>query len=271
MPELPEVETARRGIAPHLLAQRVREVVVRERRLRWPVPLLLEQALPGARITAVERRAKYLLLRAGYGSVIIHLGMSGSLRVVPASTTPGPHDHVDIVLVDGNALRLRDPRRFGAVLFTHNNPLTHRLLASLGPEPLSDAFNGAYLRGQARARRVAIKPLLMNSHIVAGVGNIYANEALFCAGIHPHRRASRIALARYNRLAVAVKQVLGSAIAAGGTTLRDFTASDGSPGLFRVCLHVYGRGGAPCPCCAQPIRRTLTRQRATYYCPHCQR
>lgn len=271
MPELPEVETARRGIAPHLQGHAIKRVAVRQPRLRWPVPRGLDKTLAGARIEAVGRRGKYLLLSTCPGTVIIHLGMSGSLRVLDAATPPGAHDHVDIVLDDGRALRLRDPRRFGAVLFTRGDPAAHPLLKNLGPEPLTDAFDGAYLYGRARGRRVAVKSLLMNSRIVAGVGNIYANEALFAAGIHPLRAAGRISAPRYERLALAVKEVLKNAIAAGGTTLRDFTGGDGSPGYFRIELAVYEHAGEPCPRCGTLIRRVVSGQRATYYCPGCQR
>ncbi|HET7570401.1 MAG TPA: bifunctional DNA-formamidopyrimidine glycosylase/DNA-(apurinic or apyrimidinic site) lyase [Gammaproteobacteria bacterium] len=271
MPELPEVETARRGIAPHLEGRTIREVIVRQRQLRWPVPPHLETTLAGAAVGNADRRGKYLLIRVTPGTLIVHLGMSGSLRVLPAATPPGPHDHVDVVLDNGRCLRLRDPRRFGAMLFTRDDPLAHPLLKYLGPEPLSDAFDGAYLYKVSRDRRVAIKNLLMNSRIVAGVGNIYANEALFAACIHPLRAAGRIGRARCDELAKSVKVVLTAAIAAGGTTLRDFTRDDGSPGYFRIELQVYDHAGEPCPRCGTPIKRVVSGQRATYYCPHCQR
>ncbi|HET6725531.1 MAG TPA: bifunctional DNA-formamidopyrimidine glycosylase/DNA-(apurinic or apyrimidinic site) lyase [Gammaproteobacteria bacterium] len=271
MPELPEVETARRGVAPHLEGRIVRETIVRQRQLRWPVPAELETTLAGARIESVQRRGKYLLIETAPGTLIVHLGMSGSLRVLPAATPPGPHDHVDIVLDNGRCLRLRDPRRFGTILFTRDDPLMHPLLRHLGPEPLTDAFNGNYLYTRSRGRRVAIKNLLMNSRIVAGVGNIYANEALFAARVHPLRAAGRVARPRCELLAQAVKDVLIAAIAAGGTTLRDFTRDDGRPGYFRIELKVYDRADEPCPRCGTPIRRVVTGQRATYYCPRCQR
>ncbi|HET7369687.1 MAG TPA: bifunctional DNA-formamidopyrimidine glycosylase/DNA-(apurinic or apyrimidinic site) lyase [Gammaproteobacteria bacterium] len=271
MPELPEVETARRGIAPHLQGRVIRDVIVRQPRLRWPVPRNLRQSLAGMHIDIVGRRGKYLLIDTAAGTLIVHLGMSGSLRILTAATPPGPHDHVDVVLGDGRVLRLRDPRRFGAVLFTRDDPQQHPLLAELGPEPLTAAFDGGYLYNQARGRRVAIKNLLMNSRIVAGVGNIYANEALFVARIHPLRAAGRIARPRCDALAQAVKDVLTAAIAAGGTTLRDFTRDDGRPGYFSQELKVYDRGGEPCLRCGTPIRRVVSGQRATYYCPRCQR
>ncbi|HET7588026.1 MAG TPA: bifunctional DNA-formamidopyrimidine glycosylase/DNA-(apurinic or apyrimidinic site) lyase [Gammaproteobacteria bacterium] len=270
MPELPEVETARRGIAPHLEGHVIESAAIRQPRLRWPVPRDLDRTLRGATINTVARRGKYLLIETTAGTLIVHLGMSGSLRVLAAATAAGPHDHVDIVLDDNHCLRLKDPRRFGAVLFTRDDPLQHPLLRHLGPEPLTDEFDGGYLYSQARGRRVAVKNLLMNSRIVAGVGNIYANEALFLAAIHPLRAAGRIARPRCDLLAAAVKDVLNAAIAAGGTTLRDFTRDDGSPGYFRIELKVYDRAGEPCPRCGAPIKRVVSGQRATYYCPRCQ-
>jgi len=272
MPELPEVETTRRGIAPHVTGRRVEKVIVRQRRLRWPVPAALDRELPGQVIASVSRRAKYLLLGTDRGTVILHLGMSGNLRLVPAAEPPGKHDHVDIVLDDGRALRLRDPRRFGAVLWTRTDPAGHQLLRDLGPEPLDeDHFDGDYLFQRSRGRRQSVKTFLMDSHTVVGVGNIYANEALFMAGIRPGIAAGRISRPRYRRLAEAVVQVLGDAIAAGGTTLRDFLASDGRPGYFAQQLRVYGRAGLPCPVCGTPIRGTRLGQRSTFYCPQCQK
>ncbi len=270
MPELPEVETTRRGIAPHLEGRTVKGVVVRERRLRWPVPVGLDRTLRGQRVQGVERRGKYLLIRFASGTLIIHLGMSGSLRVLPAETPPQPHDHIDLCLAD-HCLRLRDPRRFGAVLWTRDDPREHKLIAHLGPEPLSDAFSADYLHQYASKRRVAIKSLLMDSKVVVGVGNIYANESLFMAGIHPQRTCNRISLARCERLVAAVKQVLAAAIEQGGTTLRDFQREDGKPGYFAQQLQVYGRGGAPCVACGRPLKETRIGQRSTVYCGRCQR
>ncbi|MGA7801655.1 MAG: bifunctional DNA-formamidopyrimidine glycosylase/DNA-(apurinic or apyrimidinic site) lyase [Gammaproteobacteria bacterium] len=270
MPELPEVETTRRGIAPHVTGQTVLQVVVRQRRLRWPVPARLGRELPGQMIRQVDRRAKYLLLRTDAGTAIMHLGMSGSLRVVDATSAPGKHDHVDLVLADGRALRLTDPRRFGALLWTRGLAEHHSLLTGLGPEPLDPQFTGDYLYTRARGRRIAVKPYLMDSRTVAGIGNIYANEALFLAGIHPSRPAGRVARERYRRLAASVRQVLEESIAQGGTTLRDFLNSDGKPGYFRQYLRVYGRDGAPCPACAGAIRELRQTQRSTFYCPACQ-
>ncbi len=270
MPELPEVETTRRGIAPAVTGHLVQRVVVRDRRLRWPVPQALSRELPGARITAVRRRAKYLLLDTDRGTVLIHLGMSGSLSVVPAGSPPSAHDHVDIVLDRGNCLRLRDPRRFGAVLWTRGNPERHRLLAGLGPEPLDPAFDGETLRARLHGRRRAIRDVLLDSHIVAGVGNIYANEALFRAGIDPRRAAGRISRERCTRLVHSLRAVLREAIRAGGSTLRDFRRADGRPGYFQLDLRMYGRDGQPCRVCGTPIRRQVLGARSLYFCPHCQ-
>jgi formamidopyrimidine-DNA glycosylase len=234
MPELPEVEITRRGLAPRLVGRRVRRVVVRQARLRWPVPRRLGERLAGQTIEGVGRRAKYLLLRTSHGTVILHLGMSGSLLLVDAGRRPGPHDHLDLVLSDGQVLRLRDPRRFGAVLWTRDNPEAHPLIRELGPEPLGDAFDGDYLRRVAGGRRGPVKGLLMNGRVVVGIGNIYANEALFRAGIHPFRRSGRISAERYRILAEAIRTVLTRAIARGGTTLRDFVRETGEPGRFRA-------------------------------------
>jgi formamidopyrimidine-DNA glycosylase len=270
MPELPEVEITRQGIAPHICAGTVRRVVVRERRLRWPVPPAIERELPGQVIDAVERRAKYLLLRTRAGSAIVHLGMSGSLRIVTRSVAPTRHDHVDIVLQDNQCLRLHDPRRFGALLWTRTDPGSHPLLQYLGPEPFDPCFDGRWLYAAAGKRRVAVKNLIMDARTVAGVGNIYANEALFVAGIHPARAAGRIARRRYDALAAAIREVLHDAIEAGGTTLRDFVGADGRPGYFSQRLRVYGRDGQPCVSCASTLIGRVIGQRASVYCPTCQ-
>jgi len=271
MPELPEVETTRRGIAPHVTGRTVARVLVREPRLRWPVPHTLIEQLPGLTITHVGRRGKYLLLETPAGTVLAHLGMSGSLRLVEAGAPPALHDHVDIAFTDGRALRLRDPRRFGSLLWTTRPWKEHPLLRDLGPEPLDGEFDGDYLFAAARGRRVAVKHYIMDSHVVVGVGNIYANEALFLAGIHPRRAAGRIGRARYQTLAAAIRRVLNESISAGGTTLRDFINGVGEPGYFGVHLRVYGRAGEPCPGCAQPVREIRQGQRSTFYCPACQR
>ncbi|MBI5041204.1 MAG: bifunctional DNA-formamidopyrimidine glycosylase/DNA-(apurinic or apyrimidinic site) lyase [Gammaproteobacteria bacterium] len=271
MPELPEVETTRRGIEPHLLGHRVTGLVIRQRRLRWPIPRALDHTLPGQIIRGVRRRAKYLLLDTDVGTAILHLGMSGSLRLVPRDTPVGKHDHVDIQLDSGLSLRLTDPRRFGALLWTTEPAEQHELLAELGPEPLSDAFDGAHLCNAAHGRKLAVKQFIMDSHIVVGVGNIYASEALFMAGIHPTRQAGRIACARYDALAKCIKQVLAASIKMGGTTLRDFVGGDGQPGYFKQTLRVYDRLGEPCHTCGAPIRGKRIGQRSSFYCVNCQR
>ncbi len=270
MPELPEVETTRRGIEPALRGRRVKQVVVRERRLRWPVPETLDSLLAGRRVGAVERRGKYLVLRTTNGALIVHLGMSGSLRMVPAGSAPGPHDHVDLVL-GRRALRYRDPRRFGCLLWAAGDPLEHPLLRGLGVEPLEPEFDGALLHARSRGRRLAVKAFIMDASVVVGVGNIYASESLFSAGIHPQRPAGRISRERYGRLAVAIRRVLQDAIDAGGTTLRDFTGAGGEPGWFSRELRVYGREREPCVRCGAAIRRRVIGQRSSFYCPRCQR
>jgi formamidopyrimidine-DNA glycosylase len=271
MPELPEVETTRRGIAPCITDRRVVSVEVREPRLRWPVTPELAEALAGQPIRSVGRRGKFLLVECPVGSLILHLGMSGSLRIVSHDVAPEKHDHLDLVMDDGRRLRLRDPRRFGAALWTADDPLKHPLLKDLGPEPLGETFSGDWLHQASRGRRVAVKSLIMNGRVVAGVGNIYASEALFMSGIHPARAAGRISLERYRGLADAIRQVLADAIAAGGTTLRDFVDSSGEPGYFAQRLRVYGRGGEACDACAGPIKTRVIGQRMTFYCPRCQR
>jgi formamidopyrimidine-DNA glycosylase len=270
MPELPEVETTRRGLEPHLVGRRITAVRVREPRLRWPVPGDLAARLAGQRVLAVERRAKYLLLRLDRGTLILHLGMSGSLRVLEADAPPLLHDHLDLVL-GARCVRLHDPRRFGAVLWTGEDPLAHPRLRTLGPEPLEPAFDGAYLWEQARRRRTAVKSLIMDGRVVVGVGNIYASESLFLAGVLPARSCRRIARERMDRLAGAIKAVLGAAIEQGGTTLRDFVREDGRPGYFEQALRVYGRTGLPCRECGDPISERRIGQRSSFYCRRCQR
>ena len=270
MPELPEVETTRRGIGPQVVGHTVVGLTVRESRLRWPVPTNLVRVLSGQTITHVGRRGKYLLLGFDAGTLILHLGMSGSLRVLAGSTAPERHDHVDLALDDGRCLRFRDPRRFGSLHWVRGDPLQHPLLAPLGPEPLGAAFNGEWLYRRSRERRVAVKPFLMDSRVVVGVGNIYASESLFLAGIRPARQAGRISQSRYDRLAQAVKQVLLEAIAQGGTTLRDFVNGEGNPGYFRQHLRVYGQHDRPCTVCGHLLRYRVIGQRSTYFCPKCQ-
>ena len=273
MPELPEVETTRRGIAPLLEGRRIETAVVRQPKLRWPVPPDLARMLSGQKIESVARRGKYLLVRTENGHLILHLGMSGSLRIIPSDTPAGPHDHVDIVLDDGQCLRLRDPRRFGAVLWATGDPGLHKLLASLGPEPLPEdgKFSGEYLFRKSRGRTRQVRDFIMDSHIVVGVGNIYANEALFRAGIDPRRAAGRISRARYGRLASAIREILVAAIQVGGTTLRDFSDAKGDPGYFQQTLMVYGRDGQPCKVCGSTVRRVVSGNRSVFFCGRCQR
>lgn len=274
MPELPEVETTRRGIAPHLIGRRIGEVTLRRPDLRWPIPSEVAQLLPGQVIESVERRAKYLLLRTEIGSALLHLGMSGMLRVLPPDAPLGPHDHVDIGIEaeagkGERVLRFTDPRRFGCLLWQWPGE-THPLLAVLGPEPLTDAFDGDLLWHTSRGRKAAVKLFLMDNAVVVGVGNIYASEALFAAGIDPRTPAGRVSRARYARLAAEVKRILAWAIERGGTTLRDFLNPDGAPGYFFRELNVYGRAREACRVCATPIRQVVLGQRSTFWCPTCQ-
>lgn len=270
MPELPEVEITRRGIAPLVEGKTISRVVVRESRLRWPVPRALARTLEGLSVRRLLRRGKYLLFDCGKGWLIVHLGMSGSLRVVQAGTEPRPHEHLDIGF--GNAvLRLRDPRRFGAVLWSAEDPGLHPLIAGLGVEPLMPDFTAGYLFRATRKRRAQIKPVLMNSAIVVGVGNIYANESLFRAGILPRTRAGRLSRARCERLVTSVRETLEAALAAGGSSLRDFVHSDGSSGWFQQHYFVYDRAGLPCRVCGAPIRVQRLGQRSSFYCPVCQK
>jgi len=271
MPELPEVETTCRGLSPHLLGKQVISVTVRQRQLRWPVPKRLEKALPGQEILFINRRAKYLLIGTRAGTVISHLGMSGSFRIVRPDNLAGSHDHVDIALNSGAILRYNDPRRFGCMLWTQDDPLQHKLLKALGPEPLEPAFTAQYLYRVSRGRKLSIKPFLMSNQVVVGVGNIYASESLHRAGIHPRRPAGRVSLARMEILVEEVRQVLAEAIQAGGTTLKDFVREDGQPGYFAQSLLVYGRAGEPCRRCGEPVRQEVMGQRASYFCPVCQR
>lgn len=270
MPELPEVETTRRGIAPHLEGRRVIDVVIRQPRLRWLIPAAIAKKLPGQKIERVERRAKYLLARTDAGTAVMHLGMSGSLRVLNAEAPIGAHDHFDWRLDSGKILRFTDPRRFGSLLWQAPGG-TLSVLAGLGPEPLDDVFDGDYLWRRSRGRSATVKVFVMDQRIVVGVGNIYASEALFAAKIHPRRAAGAVSRARYARLADEVKRVLNHAIRRGGTTLRDFINPDGVPGYFEQELFVYGREGQPCKVCGTPIRVITLGQRSTFFCPICQR
>ncbi|MBL4607268.1 MAG: bifunctional DNA-formamidopyrimidine glycosylase/DNA-(apurinic or apyrimidinic site) lyase [Pseudomonadales bacterium] len=271
MPELPEVETSRRGLEPHVAGQVISSVTVRESRLRWPIPAELGNHLQGGVVRRITRRGKYLLFELDEGTLLIHLGMSGTLRVVPKDCPAAKHDHVDIVLSNGKKLRFNDPRRFGAVLWLQGDPLQHALLSHLGPEPLTDDFNGEYLYRRSRSKKMATKTFLMDGKVVVGVGNIYANEALFRAGIRPTRQAGRVSLARYEKLAEVVKEVLAEAIVQGGTTLKDFLGSDGKPGYFKQSLQVYGRAGESCLACANPLVEIRLAQRSTVFCGKCQK
>ena len=270
MPELPEVETTRRGLAPLTEGRTIEALVVRQRQLRWPVPEAIERAR-GQTVLALDRRAKWLIWRLEQGNLLWHLGMSGSFRGWTDPPAPGSHDHIDLQIAGGHLIRYTDPRRFGALLWCPHDPADHPRLARLGPEPLGPEFDGSWLWQASRGRRVAVKHFIMNAATVVGVGNIYASEALFAAGIHPTRPARRISLARYQRLASSIRDVLGRAITEGGTSLRDFTVGDGTPGYFGQSLAVYGRAGQPCPGCGAPIRRRIIGQRSSYFCVECQR
>lgn len=270
MPELPEVETTRRGISPHLVGKTLSTIKVRNALLRWPVPASLGRKLRGAIIENVGRRGKYLMLDSTAGTVLIHLGMSGSLRIVDAASRPEKHDHLDLVLSDGRCLRFRDPRRFGSVLWAGSKPLEHKLLRRLGPEPLGAEFSGKHLYLRSRQRKIAVKAFIMDSHNVVGVGNIYASESLYLSGINPRRAAGRISLVRYEKLVLAIREVLTAAIESGGTTLRDFVNGEGAPGYFAQSLAVYGREGEKCYSCGEPVKHCNLAQRSTFYCSACQ-
>jgi formamidopyrimidine-DNA glycosylase len=271
MPELPEVETTRRGLAPHVAGRRVTAVQVYDRRLRWPVPARLAAELVGRTIDRIDRRSRYLLFRLGEDTLLVHLGMTGSLRAFTAPPPRRPHDHVDLVLDNGWTLRYHDPRRFGAMLWIAGSAAAHPLLAQLGPEPFDPGFDAAYFHGETRRRTAAIKLVLMDNRVVVGVGNIYANESLFRAGIRPTTSARRVSKARLARLIDAVRATLSEAIAKGGSTLRDYVDSAGEPGYFQLEHFVYGRAGQPCRVCGAPIKLTRQGGRATTYCPACQR
>lgn len=270
MPELPEVETTCRGIRPHLTGRRIQLVTVRESRLRWPVPEEIE-GIHGRMVQSVSRRAKYILIGLDSGAhILIHLGMSGSMRICKPDVEARLHDHIILSLDSGYQLRYHDPRRFGCWLLTGSNPMEHPLLAGLGPEPLETGFHADYLKCACHGRGTRIKQVLMNAKIVVGVGNIYACEALYLAGIHPRRPASNISLTRLEKLVDSVKHVLARSIAEGGTTLRDFVREDGQPGYFKQQLMVYDREGKPCRQCGAEIKRIILGQRSTFYCPRCQ-
>ena len=271
MPELPEVEITRRGLVPHLVGRRVETVLVRNRNLRWPIARNLGVRISGCTVRTVERRAKYLLIDCSNGWLIVHLGMSGSLRVLPQTTPAKKHDHFDLVLDSGMIVRLTDPRRFGAVLWVAKNPHAHPLLADLAPEPLGAEFDAGWLHARTRGRSAAIKTVLMDSHTVVGVGNIYATESLFRARMNPKTAAGKVSRKRCELLVHAIRDTLSAAIDAGGSTLRDFVGSDGNPGYFQQNYYAYGRNGQPCRVCGRAIRLLRQGQRATFYCPQCQR
>jgi formamidopyrimidine-DNA glycosylase len=272
MPELPEVETVRRGLLPHLSGQRIRSVTVRDARLRWPVPADLARRLRGRTVTAIDRRGKYLIITLDSADrVIVHLGMSGRVLVLPADAPLRKHDHVDWLLDSGMVVRYHDPRRFGAMLLWPANEAGHVLLDDMGPEPFSDAFNGEHLFRRSRGKTVAVKNFVMDGHIVVGAGNIYATEALFRSGIRPTRAAQRLTRADCDRLAATIRAVLSEAVIQGGTTLRDFAGADGESGYFQQKLYAYGRDGEPCLNCSTTIRRLVIGQRASFYCTRCQK
>ena len=271
MPELPEVETTRKGIQPHVENNTISNVIVRNRRLRWPIPAGLKTKLANQKIHSVTRRAKYLLLHSDAGTLIIHLGMSGSLRILPVNEAVEKHDHFELQFKDGNCLRLRDPRRFGAVLWTKTDPLKHKLLQHLGPEPLDKIFSADLLFEKSRKRKTSIKQFIMDAKIIVGVGNIYASESLFLAGINPRRLAGKITKLQAQNLVKAIKKILNAAIKQGGTTLKDFKSSNGKPGYFQQKLKVYDRKGEACVICKNPIKQITLGQRSTFYCTQCQK
>lgn len=271
MPELPEVVVTLRGVLPHIKGKRVAEVIVRNSRLRWPVPEGLPGLLTGKVLVDGRQRAKYMLFQFDHGHLMIHLGMSGNLRIVPAGIAPAKHDHVDIVFEGDVVLRFTDPRRFGSVLWLEGEPEQHRLLQHLGPEPFEDSINGVYLYELSRGKTTSIKQFLMDNQVVVGVGNIYANESLFLSGIRPKKAAGRVSRKSYHLLTANVKAVLGRAIEQGGTTLKDFVGNEGKPGYFKQKLYVYGRGGEPCLNCQSLLKQIRLGQRSTVYCPSCQK
>ncbi|MFB3101515.1 MAG: bifunctional DNA-formamidopyrimidine glycosylase/DNA-(apurinic or apyrimidinic site) lyase [Gammaproteobacteria bacterium] len=271
MPELPEVEITRLGISPHITGQVITDVVIRNKNLRWPIPRTLKQNLMTRQFQKIDRRGKYLLCYTNHGCMMLHLGMSGSLRIVSSDITPGEHDHLDILFASGNILRFHDPRRFGSVIWTKKDPLQHKLIKHLGPEPLSEDFNGEWLYRRSRKRTQTIKNFIMDSVNVVGVGNIYSSESLFLAGINPKRKAGNVSLESYKRLTKAIKKILKQSIKQGGTTLRDFLNSEGKPGYFQQQLNVYGRTGQSCKKCGATIKKIKLGQRSSFYCSTCQR
>ena len=270
MPELPEVETSKRGISPHIVDKAVQDVQLRHTQLRWPIPQDLLAHIKNEKIISIDRRAKYLLFNFATGTMLIHLGMSGNLRICPLNTTVQKHDHMDILFADC-LLRFTDPRRFGAILWLGQHPEQSNLLSKLGPEPLSDKFTSEHLYIAAKGRKLPVKQFIMDQSVVTGVGNIYATEALFQAGINPTRGAGNISQKRYQVLVEAIKEILQKAIKQGGTTLKDFVGGDGKPGYFQQTLHVYGKAGEKCEVCETPLKTVKLAGRTTVYCPQCQR
>lgn len=270
MPELPEVETTLRGIEPHISHQTITGLTIRNRRLRWPIPKNLAKIMIGQTIQQLSRRGKYLIFQCDEGYLLLHLGMSGRLRILMDSQPPQKHDHVDITFGNGKTLRFTDPRRFGAVLWSNQNLSNHPLLSHLGPEPLTPEFNADYLSKRAATRKLSVKSFIMDSKVVVGVGNIYAAEALFMAGIHPEKSAGKVSRSKYEKLVEAIKRILQHAIRKGGTTLKDFTQSDGAPGYFSIELQVYGKQNKPCPRCKTTLQLVKIGQRSTVFCPACQ-
>ncbi len=270
MPELPEVETTKRGISPHVLGKKITKVIVRESRFRWPISPELQAQVEGYTVRTIERRAKYLLFGLDHGYFMLHLGMSGSLFITKQSNPVQKHDHVEFYLPNKLSLRFNDPRRFGSLLWVGSSPHEHELLLRLGPEPFANEFNGDWLFKKSRGKKCAVKNYIMDNHTVVGVGNIYANEALFLSGIRPGKAARRISRAQYNSLATIIVDVLNASIDMGGTTLKDFVGGDGKPGYFQQTLQVYGRANKPCRTCQSPIKLIRLGQRSTYYCPQCQ-
>ena len=270
MPELPEVETSLRGIMPHIDQQTITQVVIRNRKLRWPLPPNLEKKLGGQTVHKLTRRGKYLIFQCDDGSLLLHLGMSGHLRILEKQTPPKKHDHVDIHFANGKTLRFNDPRRFGSLIWTEDAPDEHTLLAHLGPEPLGSEFSGQYLFNKSRSRQLSLKSFIMDGKVVVGVGNIYAAESLFATRLHPEQPANTVSLADYGKLAKTIKNILQKAIEQGGTTLKDFSRSDGSPGYFSIKLKVYGKAGQPCPRCKQKLELIQVGQRSTVFCDACQ-
>ena len=270
MPELPEVETTRLGIVSHLKGKKIEQVIIYQPKLRWPIPVNLPQLIKGKTINDITRRGKYLLFHFKNGTMLIHLGMSGSLRLTHNKVEKDPHEHIEFIIGNKYSLRLRDPRRFGAVLWTSSDPAHHLLLDKLGPEPLEKEFKPAYLYEKSRKRKTSIKDFLMNSHIVAGLGNIYVNESLYVAGIRPTRKTGKVTKDESQKLVSAIKKILRKSLKAGGTTLRDFSGTNGEPGYFKQQLLIYGRDNKSCDKCGGKIKRIKQGQRSSYYCPNCQ-